>query len=212
MLPGPLALLSAATRPTRATAIGLILANLMPLVGVLALGWSPFSVVMAYVVETIIVGVYTWLRILLAQQTPFVARIGTAMFFTMHYGLFVLVQTVFITLAVGLQDWTPAVQQELAIAGACFFVSHGISFVTHYIHGGEYREAVANIELFRPYGRIFTQQFIAIFGGWLAFGFGGAHIGPVVILVVCKLVIDLGTHLRSHGTILPARPREPFPG
>lgn len=212
MSPGPLALLSAANRRTRTTALGLVLANLTPLVGVIALGWSPFSVVMAYVVETLVVGVYTWLRILLARQTPFVARVGTAMFFTVHYGLFVLVQTVFITIAVGTQDWTPAVQQELAIAGACFFISHGISFVTHYLGAGEYREAVANIELFRPYGRIFTQQLVAIFGGWLALGLGGARIGPVVILVVCKLVIDLGVHLRSHGARAPAEPREPFPG
>ena len=57
-------MLSAATRTTRTSALGLVLANLLPVVGVLALGWSPFTVVMAYVLETVIVGLYAWLRIL----------------------------------------------------------------------------------------------------------------------------------------------------
>lgn len=213
MLPGPFALLSVADRATRTTALGLILANLMPLIGVIALGWSPFSVVMAYVLETVIVGLYTWLRILLAQKTPVAERIGTAMFFLAHYGFFVLAQTVFIVLGVGVRDaWSPEVQRELAIAGLCFLVSHGISFVTHYLRGGEYRLADARVELFRPYGRIFTQQLIAIFGFWLTLAFTGPRVGPVVILVACKLLIDLRSHLRSHGARVPARPREPFPG
>lgn len=201
MLRAPFALLSSATRATRSTAAGLVLANLMPLVGVVALGWSAFSVVMVYVLETIIVGLYTWLRILLAQQTPVGKRITLAMFFTMHYGIFVLVQTVFIVMALGVAElWSSDNQRELMIAGACFVLSHGFSFVVHYLRGGEFREADAGAELIRPYGRIFTQQFVAIFGSWLALSLGGARIGPVIILVACKLMIDLGAHLRSHAT------------
>lgn len=201
MLRAPFALLSRATRATRTTAAGLVLANLMPLLGIVALGWSPFSVVMVYVVETVIVGLYTWLRMLLAQKTPSGQRIALAMFFTMHYGLFVLVQTVFIVMALGVADlWSPDNQRELMIAGAGFVVSHGFSFVVHYLRGGEFREADARLELVRPYGRIFAQQFVAVFGFWIAMSFGEARIGPVVILVICKLMIDLGSHLHAHAT------------
>lgn len=198
MIRTPLTLLSGATRATRTTAAGLVIANLVPLVGVVALGWSAFSIVMAYVLETVIVGLYTWLRILLAQKTPLGERFGTAMFFTVHYGIFVAVQSVFLVIALGVAEaWSPDNQRELAIAGASFLVSHGISFFVHYIRGGEFRAAEAKVELFRPYGRIFVQQMVAIFGFLLAMRYG-AGMGPVVILVACKLVVDLLAHLRSH--------------
>jgi len=38
---GLLAPLSAANRASRTTALGLVVANLMPLIGIIALGWSP---------------------------------------------------------------------------------------------------------------------------------------------------------------------------
>lgn len=208
-MPGPLAPLSAANRASRTTALGLVVANLMPLIGIIFLGWSPFSVVMAYVLETVIVGVYTWLRILLAQRTPVSQRIGAALFFTAHYGIFVLVQTSFLLLSLGVADiWSPAIQKELAIAGLGFVLSHGISFATHYIGGGEYRQADARLEIFRPYGRIFVQQFVVIFGFWLAMLFVGPRVAPVVILVACKLVLDLRAHLRKHARA----DAEPLPG
>lgn len=203
-------MLSAATRTTRTSALGLVLANLLPVVGVLALGWSPFTVVMAYVLETVIVGLYAWLRILLAQQTPLGARIGVAMFFTAHYGIFLLVQSVFLVIALGADDaWSPDVQRELAIAGLGFLVSHGISFATHYLGGGEFRQADARVELFRPYLRVFVQQVVAILGFWIALTLGGARIGPVLALVACKLLLDLRAHLRLHADDTP---RAPLPG
>ena len=210
MAQGPFALLSHAKRRTQGTALSLVLANLVPLLGVLLLGWSAFSVVMAYVLETVIVGLYTWLRILLAQQSPIGQRLFSVGFFTVHYGLFVLVQTVFIVLAVGIDDASnPAVQRELSIAGLGFLISHGISFLTHYIGAGEFRHANATLELFRPYGRVFTQQFVAIFGCFIMAALGGARVGPVVVLVACKLLVDLRAHLRSHA---PASASEPGPG
>jgi hypothetical protein len=208
MREGPIALLTRATRRTRGTALSLVLANLVPLIGVLLLGWSAFSVVMAYVLETVIIGIYTWLRIALAQQSPPGRRLFLIAFFSCHYGLFVAVQTLFIIIAVGIDDASdPAIQRELAVAGAGFVISHGISFFTHYVGGGEYRLANATVELFRPYGRIFTQQFVAIFGFFVMGALGGARVGPVVVLVACKLLIDLRAHLRSHATD-PARERE----
>ena len=203
---GPLAPLSAANRASRTTALGLVVANLMPLIGIIALGWSPFTVVMAYVLETVIIGVYTWLRILLAQRTPVSQRIGAAFFFTAHYGIFVLVQTSFLLLSLGVADvWSPAIQEELAVAGLGFVLSHGISFATHYIGGGEYRQADARLEIFRPYGRIFVQQFVVIFGFWLAMLLVGPRVAPVVILVACKLVLDLRAHLRTHAVTRDAQ-------
>lgn len=207
MMPGPLATLSATNRASRTTALSLVVANLLPLIGILFLGWSPSAVVLAYVLETVIVGVYTCLRILLAQRTPVSQRIGAVMFFAAHYGFFVLIQTVFLLINLGLSDIrSPAVQRELIIAGLGFLVSHGISFATHYVRGGEYRSADARIEIFRPYGRIFVQQFVAIVGFWLAIVVVGQGVAPVVLLVVCKLVLDLHAHLRAHAVPRATQP------
>lgn len=209
----PVLAFRSASRPTQRTAIGLILANLVPLVGVLVLGWSALSVVMAYVIETGIIGVYTLLRILLAGATHPLARLGDAVFFCVHFGLFFAIQTffVFIIMSGGLALEYDQAVEFLALASG-FLISHGQSFITHYLRSGAYRTASASRELFRPYGRIVVQQFLAIGGGYLVSHHAGEHVGPVVIVVLAKLVADLATHLWVHDDPRTRPPRDPLPG
>ena len=99
------------------TAIALVLANAVPLVGVLFFGWSLWTILVIYWVENGIVGIWNIPRILLAQgvllpgkvgvgyrpwavaKVPAVGRTGLAVFFTFHYGLFWLVHGVFVLIA-----------------------------------------------------------------------------------------------------------------
>src|SRR5512140_863217 len=96
------------------TAIALVLANAIPLAGVLFFGWSLWTSLVLYWVESGIVGVWNIPRILLAEgvllrgkvgvgyrpwavaKAPAVGRTGLAVFFTFHYGLFWLVHGVFV--------------------------------------------------------------------------------------------------------------------
>jgi hypothetical protein len=97
------------------TALALLAANAIPLVGVLFLGWSLWTILVVYWVENGIAGLWNIPRILLAegqllpgrqpgagyrpwavQSMPAVGRVGLAVFFTFHYGLFWLVHGVFV--------------------------------------------------------------------------------------------------------------------
>lgn len=85
---------------------GIIVGNLIPVFGVLFLGWSAGAILILYWLENFIVGVFTVPRILTAGGpapapgsvlggTPLAARIPLALFFCVHYGLFWAVHGVF---------------------------------------------------------------------------------------------------------------------
>ena len=97
------------TASTR-TAIALIVANLVPLIGVVVFRWSLLTILVVYWIENGIVGFWNVPKILLAQGSvvpidssrlppaaarslaamtvPGVGRLGLAFFFLVHYGLF----------------------------------------------------------------------------------------------------------------------------
>lgn len=95
-------------------AVGLVAANLVPLAGVLFLGWSLWTILAIYWVENGIVGLWNIPKILLAEGTFLPGRLGVgyrtwainpmppagraamAVFFLVHYGLFWLVHGVFV--------------------------------------------------------------------------------------------------------------------
>ncbi len=91
----------------------LVITNLIPLVGVLALGWNLLLILALYWAENGIVGVINILKILLAEGTDTpdtgsmritengravqnLTRLGTAGFFCLHYGIFWVVHGVFV--------------------------------------------------------------------------------------------------------------------
>ncbi len=97
------------------SALALLAANAVPLVGVLFLGWSLWTILVVYWVENGIVGLWNIPRILLAEgqllpgrhvgvgyrrwavtTVPALGRTGMAVFFSIHYGRFWLVHGVFV--------------------------------------------------------------------------------------------------------------------
>jgi hypothetical protein len=91
-------------------AVLLVLTNLIPLAGVLWLGWDLMLILALYWAENGIVGVINILKILTAEGPPpqnfrwsvngrpatSLTRLGTAGFFCVHYGLFWVVHGVFV--------------------------------------------------------------------------------------------------------------------
>ena len=96
------------------SALVLVIANAIPLGGVLVLGWSLWTILAIYWVENGIVGLWNVPKILLAEGSflpgrlgvgyspwairpiPGVGRAFMAVFFAFHYGLFWLVHGVFV--------------------------------------------------------------------------------------------------------------------
>lgn len=85
---------------------GIVIGNLVPILGVLFLGWDAGAILILYWIENFIVGAFTVPRILTAMGpplapgsviggTPLAARIPLALFFCVHYGIFWAVHGVF---------------------------------------------------------------------------------------------------------------------
>ncbi len=77
------------------------------------------------------------------------------------------------------------------------FVSHGVSFVYHYLYRGEYKTARLETLMGQPYSRVVLMQ-IAIIGGGFVSGAIGSPAGLLVMLVVVKIIIDIKMYLRQH--------------
>lgn len=184
-----------------------MIANLWPLLGVMVFGWSALSLVMAYVLETAVIGLFAMARIYLAAKDPGV-RSTFASFFLIHYGLFVLVQAVFIVAGAreegaAFEAWQA--QESLAMALG-FVFSHGQSFALHYVRGKGYERTHPLREMMRPYGRVIVQQ-CAVVGGFFFFGVG--TMGPAIILVIMKTLLDAWRHASTHRPRHDEAPERP---
>ena len=121
----------------------LVAANLVPLAGVLFLGWDLAIVMALFWAENVVIGVYAALRMALVTRR---LALFLVPFFVSHYGMFTLVHGVFVF---GLFVAWPGGGADLREAGRVALValpgllallaSHGASFVTNFLRGGEMR-------------------------------------------------------------------------
>ena len=187
----------------RPSFIVLVLANLVPLAGVLLLDWQVFDILILYWAENVIIGVVNVLRMAVtgARDKWFLMP-----FFTLHYGIFCFGHLMAI---IGIFDppggsdavWqlffgmtaAEAVRSPLWIAISAIAISHLFSFFGNFIAGGEYRRTSAGTLMGRPYGRIVVLHVAVLFGAalvqWL-----GSPVVMLLVLIAAKTVLDLKLH------------------
>lgn len=185
--------------PSVASALGLVVANVVPLVGVLWFGWSLVGVMLLYWAENGVVGAFALLRILGAREGGAGQKLFMGPFFVVHYGGFWLGHGLFVVSMFGgdasLAD--SATMRGIVEGLAALVVSHGASFVVHYVWGGEWKAADAHTEMFKPYGRVVLLHIVILAGG---FGVAatGSGVAALALLVVLKTAVDLGVHVLGH--------------
>lgn len=197
--------------------VALIVANAIPLFGVVFLGWNVWMILIVYWLENGVVGAFNVLKMRRAEGPSDststwtmngrpMSSVGNAAiigFFVMHYGIFWLVHGVFVlampVFAIDSEVDMTAGFDPLAIliAVIALAISHGVSYRFNYIGGGEYRRTSATGLLFAPYGRLVVLH-ITIIVGALAIAMTGAPAAAVAILVGLKTVLDIGFHLAEH--------------
>ena len=210
----------------------LVLANLVPLVGVLFLGWSVWTILVIYWLENGIVGFYNVLKMrrcegddepsptsgshgttswrINGRPASSMAKASLIPFFVMHYGIFWLVHGVFVLtlpLFAGASSDQAAIDPgadpgAILLAVVVLFISHGVSYQLNFIGNGEYRRVSAATQMFAPYGRLMILHVTIIFGA-LAISFTGAPAAAIVILVLLKIAMDVAFHLREHRAGAP---------
>ena len=205
--------------------VALVLANAVPLAGVLWFGWNVWTILIVYWLENGIVGVYNVLKMLKAEAPPGPdagsmrlngrpvdtgSSRALVTFFVIHYGMFWLVHGIFVlTLPLfgmmageGADDLVAGVSPvTILVALVALTISHGVSFSINFLRAGEYRRVSAAGQMFAPYGRLVVLHVTTILGG-MAIAVTGAPEAAVAILVILKTVLDVGFHLAEHRRIL----------
>ena len=184
----------------------LILVNLVPLYGVWFEGWNAAMVFLVYCLETVIVGVINVIK--MGAVTIFVRPRESwnnqgaiskqpgwffILFFIIHYGFFVFVQTqLFFGVSGLVKDDSifgkyakiPALLgQEGKLLLLVFIVFHTLQMMLGFFKTGEYKNISLARLMFQPYLRIIVQQFIVIIGS-MFLSFGATDIFILVVVVV----------------------------
>lgn len=185
-----------------------ILVNLIPLFGVWFWGWNAAQVFLVYSLETIIIGVVNIVK--MAIVTIFVKPKDVwenqgsrnlvsgwffILFFILHYGFFVFVQTqIFFAVSGVIKSGSAfsfsqyaAIPEALGPDGRLliliFIGYHILQAYLNFIRTGAYKKISMGRLMFQPYIRIFIQQFIVIFGS-LFLSMGAGKIFIVVVVLV----------------------------
>lgn len=211
------------TNPARGwrspTALALIAANLLPLYGVLALGWEVFALVLLFWLENVVIGVLYVARMLCADPGDvalWLFKLVLVPFFCVHYGMFTAIHGVFVFSLFGdgrfesaadglwLLDAAVRAVRALGLGPACVALaaSHAFSFGWNYLRGGEFRGASPQQLMGQPYGRVVVLH-LAIIGGGFAVIALGSPVWALVVLLVLKIAFDLKAHLREHRPLPP---------
>lgn len=194
--------------------IVLVLANLIPLGGVLFSGWQVFPIMFLFWLENVVVGVFNALKMLLAGGPGSSAGVKLFLvpFFTVHYGVFTLVHGVFVFAMFG-ADWRAGgggpfpnfervqevvTQQHLVWAVLGLVASHGFSFATNYVLNGTYRTAILPLLMMQPYGRIVVLHLAILGGGFLVMLMGKPVVG-LALLIALKIGLDVMAHAKLNG-------------
>lgn len=190
----------------------LVLANLIPVYGVLALGWEVFPLLLLFWTENVIIGVFNVLRMLLAKpDSPgmWVAKVFLIPFFCVHYGMFTFIHGVFVVgffggwFRQGAEFPGPHTFVQLirdlgldwAVLG--LFLSHGFSFAYNYLYRGEFKRVDAHMLMDQPYKRVVVLHLTILGGGFLMMALNSPLAG-LLLLTALKTWIDARSHLREH--------------
>jgi hypothetical protein len=225
MSQSPLDRVAAAYRVNSSTAAvaALVVFNLIPLGGVLWLGWDLMLILTLYWIENGIVGVINVPKILMARGTASesdgfringrpassLSRSRAAGFFALHYGGFWIGHGVFVLAFIPVMTGQPAGPDlgALAVGATGLAISHSVSFWTNYVGQREYLAISPGKVMNQPYGRLVVLHLTIIFGAFVSI-FLGTPIGSLLVLVILKIALDVVFHLRQHR---PAAASAPAP-
>ena len=194
---------------TRPSAVALILANLVPLAGVLWLDWRVFDILMLYWAENVVIGVVNVLRMIACgARTDF--RFLLIPFFIVHYGMFCFGHyTAVVRLFADEQDLASGNGHIFGVAPAdvwqsplwfgvvAIAISHLLSFYFNFLGRREYRRTNMMQLMRRPYGRIIVLHIAVIAGGFLIAVLGDPT-WMLLVLIVMKSAIDLRMHEKER--------------
>jgi hypothetical protein len=195
------------------------LANLIPLFGVMWLGWEVFPIILLYWLENVIVGGFNVLRMLSVRPRDIARWLGKLFlipFFVVHYGMFTAIHGVFVfsLFGEGMSGngffpnvgtvWSALVDHRIVYVALALLLSHGFSFVWNYLGKGENQETTLERLMSQPYRRVIVLHFVMILGGFAVLALGEPT-AALFMLVLLKIGVDAAAHVKEHGRYRMAR-------
>jgi len=185
-------------------ALALVGANLLPVLGVLLLGWDLGAIMVLFWAESGIIGCYHLIKLCITRRW-LVLLLGPV--FVGHFGAFMAVHFLFIYgfFIEGLSGNGPG--DSLAEVGQVFVelwpallalaLSHGISFIIHLPRHRTGRHTAIGEEMSAPYRRIVIMHLTIIIGGGLSLVIG-TPVFALILLILLKTFVDLHSHQQQH--------------
>ncbi len=188
-----------------------VLANLLPVVGVWFFGWSATEAFIVYALETLIIGAITVLKLGIATiskskdtwynqgNSSQVSGLFFIFFFIIHYGLFALVQTSIFAGSANINPpnkgqtwfffhWYEYINSDTALMLVGLGASHFLRSLVPFVREKRYIDQPMMLIMFQPYGRVFVQQFTIILGSmFLGFGFDK---GFILVFALAKAFFE----------------------
>lgn len=180
-------------------------ANILPLLGVVFAGWSPFALLVFFWFETAVIGIWMLVFILAAPRQPvqllssaahpMQSGIGLGLFILLHAGLFMAVHMFFLYNVFGDGFTRPSdglvetllgllIDDGLWLPLFGLFLIRGFATVDAIRHGDR-----IDRHLIGFYFRIVLMQIAIILGGMLGFVFG--PVGGLVVLMALRIGLEL---------------------
>ena len=197
-----------------ATAVVLVVANLLPVLAVMTGSIGMGDVFLVYWIENVVVWLCGIVRVATAEGESYgngkitatgVVNLSLAGFFALHYGIFTLVHGVFaiiVAAVVGLQGGIAQVLLFSLVIAA----SHVFSLGVNWFGRNERQVVSAGRAMFAPYPRMLVLHVGII----IAFGValdgldhgknGNDQVTAVAILCIMKTLVDLAFHVWQHRT------------
>lgn len=184
---------------SRLALAGLVLANLVPLFGVLLLGWRVGDIMLLYWAESVIIGLVNVAKLLIIGRW---AASFYVPFFIGHYGAFMAGHLLFVYqfFVRGAEHGGDAPLNEVAATLMSLWpallglaASHLLSFWQNFIGRREYTRTKLATQMHAPYQRVFIMQFTIIIGGMLSLAVGST-VPALALLVALKIALDVNAH------------------
>lgn len=190
----------------------IIIANLIPVYGVWFLGWSAIEVFTVYALETLIVGILTVVKLIIATfykrwdtwnnngQITRQSGIFFLLFFIAHFGIFAAVQTTIFSQVAGITPpnsgpmhfffhWWEYINEDIAWMLGGFVISYLARDLIPFLVRQDYKNVSMMRLMFQPYGRVLIQQFTVILGSmFLTFGLGKIFI---LVFALAKIAFEV---------------------
>lgn len=193
------------------SAVALVVANLLPVWGVLEGTLSMGDVFLVYWFENFVIWACTIVKLRTVEdgRTHSMATANgqlmppsfDATFFALHYGIFTAVHGVF-SIIIAVMTGISGAWWALLLTMVAITASHLVSLAVNWFGNDERLHTTAGIVMFLPYPRMIVLHVGVILGFFFALGgtWGSYDGEATAVAVLCglKTVVDLGLHLTER--------------